>query len=93
MIEQDGFVTTYDSHKQPSSESTQLDIFKFEADAVYRIVKSMYERTTTEEFKKCFGDWMTEADFNEIHNEVMRLYNKISILNYNVAWYEGGKKF
>lgn len=88
MIEQDGFMTTYDSHKQTSSEPTELDKFRFEADMVYELAKTMYERTKTEEFKQCFGNTMTEADFNVISSDVCSLYNKICVVNYNVNWYE-----
>lgn len=104
MIEQDGFVTTYDSHDRrilaeifnakpaESTSPTQLESFKFEADMVYELVKSMYERTKTEEFKQCFGDSMTEADFNTITSDVRRLYNRICVVNYNVNWYENRTK-
>jgi hypothetical protein len=91
MIEQDGFVTTYDSHKTKSTEPTsptQLESFKFEADMVNELVKSMYERTKTEEFKQCFGDSMEEADFNTISSDVLRLRNRIHVVNYNVNWFE-----
>lgn len=88
MTEQDGFITTFDSHEQTSSEPTQLEKFKLEADLVYKLVKSMYERTKTEELKQCFGDSMKEADFNTISSDVLRLYNKICIVNYNMDWYE-----
>lgn len=95
MIEQDGFVTTYDSHDAKTTESaslSQLERFKLEADTVYELAKSMYERTKTEEFKQCFGDSMTEADFNYISSDVRRLNNRIRVINYNVNWYENGKK-
>ena len=91
MIEQDGFVTTYDSHDTKPKEltsPTQLESFKSEADAIYKLAKSMYERTKTEEFKQCFGDSMTEADFNYILSDVRRLNNRIRVINYNVDWYE-----
>lgn len=100
MIEQDGFVTTYDSHDRrilaeifnakpaESTSPTQLESFKFEADMVYELVKSMYERTKTEEFRQCFGDSMTKADCNTVTSDVRRLYNRIRIINHNVNWFE-----
>lgn len=91
MIEQDGFVTTYDSHDAKPAEPvslSELERFKLEADRVYELAKSMYERTKTEEFKQCFGDGMAEADFNTISSDVFSLYNRICVVNYNVNWYE-----
>lgn len=92
MIEQDGFMTTYDSHKQTSSEPTELDKFKEEAGQVYELAKSICARVKTDEFKQCFGDWMDEEDFKSIYHDAFQIYKWVQILNYNVGWYEGGKK-